>query len=108
MRATKGTSPDIQSKESSWDISEIHTINNVVYTLAENFIFNLKIYKIFFTSSPLKTLVSPYLRLILQLSCILNFSNVSFSSSLNRLNDLSPYQKFVHIDNVQYRGWGFI
>ena len=34
-------------RESSWDISDIQTTNNVVYTLAENFIFNFRIYKIF-------------------------------------------------------------
>ena len=37
-----------------------------------------------------------------------NIFNVSFSSSLIRLNTLSPYQKFVQIGNVQNLGSSFI
>ena len=83
------------------DISEIQTTNNVLYTIAENFIFNFRIYKILSYLSALQTLVPHNLRLLLRLSRILNISNVSFSSSLNRLNTLRPYQKFVPIGNAQ-------
>ena len=62
----------------------------------------------FLTNSALQTLVPPNLCLLLRLSQILNIFNVSFSSSLNRLNALSPYQKFVQIGNVQNLGSGFI
>ena len=61
----------------------------------------------FLTNSALQTLVPPNLCLILRLSQILNIFNVSFSSSLNRLNTLSPYQKFVQIGNAQNLGPGF-
>ena len=73
---------------------------NVIYTLAVKFILNLNIYNIFLTSSALQTLVLPNLCLFLRCPCLLNISNVSFSSSLNRLNALIPYQKFVPIDNA--------
>ena len=33
-------------------------------------------------------------------SCLLNISNVSYSNSLDRLNGLSPYQKFVPASNA--------
>ena len=62
----------------------------------------------FLTYSALQTLVPPNLCLLLRLSQILNIFNVSFSSSLNRLNTLSPYQKFVQIGNAQNLGSGFI
>ena len=42
----------MQLRENSWDISEIQTTNNVIYTLAETFIFNFMIYKIFVISLP--------------------------------------------------------
>ena len=58
--------------------------------------------------SALQTLFPPNLCLLLHLSRILNISNVSFSSGLNRLNALSPYQKFVQIGNAQNLGPGFI
>ena len=61
----------------------------------------------FLTYSALQTLVPPNLCLLLRLSRILNFFNVSFSSSLNRLNTLSPHQKFVQIGNAQNLGSGF-
>ena len=51
--------------------------------------------KYFLTSPALQTLVPPNLCLLLYLSQIPNIFNVLFSSSLNRLNALSPYQKFV-------------
>ena len=62
----------------------------------------------FLTSSALQTLVPPNLCLLLHLSRIPNIFNVLFSSSLNRLNALSPYQKFVQIGNAQNLGSGFI
>ena len=37
----------MESRESSYDISEIETTNNAVYTLAGNFILSSRIYKIF-------------------------------------------------------------
>ena len=61
----------------------------------------------FLTYSALQTLVPPNLCLLLRFSRILNFFNVSFSSSLNRLNTLSPHQKFVQIGNAQNLGSGF-
>ena len=60
----------------------------------------LKFAKYLLTSSSLQTLVPPNFYLLLRLSCLLNFSNVSYSNSLNRLNGLSPYQKFVLMDNA--------
>ena len=61
----------------------------------------------FLTYSALQTLVTPSLSLLFGLSQILNIFNDSFSSiSLNRLNTLSPYQKFVQIGNDL--GSGFI
>ena len=64
--------------------------------------------KYFLTSPPLQNLVPPNLCLLLRLSQMLNIFNVSFSSSLNRLNALSPYQKFVQIGNAENLGSGFI
>ena len=64
--------------------------------------------KYFFTSSALQTLVSPNLCLLLRLSCMLNICKSSFSSSLNKLNALSPYQIFVPIGNAQNLISGFI
>ena len=60
----------------------------------------------FFTYSALQTLVPRNLCLLLRLSQILNIFNIFFSSSLNRLNTLRPYQKFVEIGNVQNLGSG--
>ena len=54
---------------------------NVIYTLAGNFIFSFRIYKIF-------SLGPPNLCLLLRLSRLLNISNALFSSSLNRLSAL--------------------
>ena len=62
----------------------------------------------FLTYSALQTLVPPNLCLFLRLSQILNIFNVSFSSSLNRLNTLSSYQKFVQSGNSQILGSVFI
>ena len=62
----------------------------------------------FLTSSALQTLVPPTLCLLLCLSRILNIFNVSFSSSLDRLNTLSPCQKFVQIGNAQNMDSSFI
>ena len=98
----------MQEKESSWDIFGIQTAENVIYTLTERFDFNLGFTKYFITSSALETLVQSNLCLLLRLSWILDISSVSFSSSLNILNVLSPYQKFVQICNAQNLGWGFI
>ena len=60
----------------------------------------LRFTKYFLTSSAVQTLVLPNLYLLLRLSCLLNISNVSYSNSLNRLNGLSPYQKFVPMREV--------
>ena len=66
-------------KESSWDIFEIQTGNNVIYALAENIGLNFRIYKIF-----------SYL-LIFE-----NFSSTKFMSAfasfriINIFNVLSP------------------
>ena len=62
----------------------------------------------FLTYSALQILVPPNLCLILRLSQIPNIFNVSFSSSLNRLNILSSYQKFVQFGNAQNLGSAFI
>ena len=62
--------------ENSWDFFEIQTANNVIYRLAENFAFNFRIYRIFS-----------------YLLSFANFNSTKFTS--NRLNALSPYQKFV-------------
>ena len=95
----------MQLRENSWDISEIQTTNNVIYTLAEALIFNFMIYKIFFISLPSGTLVPPNLCLLLGLSHILNFSNISFSSELNRLRALrfkSLYKKLLIYNYNQF------
>ena len=94
----------MQQNESTWDIFEIQTPNNV----AENFDFNLELENYFLTYSALQSLDPPNICLLLRLSEILNIFNVSFSSSLNRLNTISPHQKFVQIDNAQNLGSGFI
>ena len=62
----------------------------------------------FLTYAVLQTLVPPNLCLLLHLCQILTIFNVLFSSNLNRLNTLNPYQKFVQIGNAQNLGYGFI
>ena len=62
----------------------------------------------FLTYSAMQTLVAPNLCLLLRLFQILNIFNVSFSSRLNRLNTLRPYQKFVQISNTQNLGSSFV
>ena len=64
----------------------------------------LEFTKYFLTSSALQNLVSPNLCVLLRLSRILNIFNVSFSSSLNTLNALSPYQKLVY-KSAMHRTW---
>ena len=64
--------------------------------------------KYFLTCSALKTSVPPNQCLLLRISRLLNIFNVSFSSSQNRKNALSSYQKFVQISNAQNLGSGFI
>ena len=91
----------MQQKDSLWDIFEIPTANNVIYTLAEKTNFNFRINKILSYSSFLKTLVPPNLCLLLRLCRILHIFIASFSSSLNKLNALRPSQKFEQIDNTQ-------
>ena len=91
-------------KKSAWDIFEIQTTSNV----AETFDFNFRIYKIFCYLLSFENFGSTKF-----ISAFASFSNtkyfdVSFSSSLNRLNALSPYQKVVQIDNAQNLGSGFI
>ena len=95
-------------------ISEIQTTNNVIYTLAENFIFNFRIYKIFsyllsfanFSSTKFVFAFAFFSHTISNISH--NISNVLFSSSLNRLNAFSHYQKFVLFGNAQNLSSGFI
>ena len=58
----------------------------------------------FLTYSALQTLVPPNLCLLLCLSRILHIFNASLSGSLNRLNTLSPYQKFAQFGNAQNLG----
>ena len=91
-----------QSRTSANDcfcISEIQTANNVIYMLAENVIFNLRIYKIFYYLLSFANFTkflfafAIFLHIISNISS--NISNVSFSSSLNRLNVFIHYQKFV-------------
>ena len=64
--------------------------------------------KYFLTSSALQALVPQNPCLFLHLSRILNFFNVSFSSSINRLTALSTYQKFVKIGSAQNLFSGFV
>ena len=80
-------------------ISEIQTTNNVIYVLAENFIFHFKIYKIFsyllsfanfsylLSSTEFVFAFAFFSHTISDISR--NIANVSFSSSLNRLNAFS-------------------
>ena len=88
--------------------------NNIIYIVAENFIFNFRIYKIFFyllsfgnfSSTKFVFALAFFARTISNISH--NISNVSFSSSLNRLNAFRHYQKFVLISNAQNLSSGFI
>ena len=82
---------------------KIQTANNVVKQIS---IWGFKNY--FLTYSALQTLVQPNLCLLLRLSHTLNIFNVSFSSSLNKLNTLSPNQKFVQIGNAHNLGSSLI
>ena len=95
-------------------ISEIQTTNNLIYILAENFIFNFRIYKIFsyllsfanFSSTEFGFVFAFFSHTIFNIS--LNIPNVSLSSGLNRLKAFSHYQKFVLIGNAQNLSSGFI
>ena len=94
-------------------ISETKTKNNVIYILPENFIFNFRIYKIFYLLSFLNFSCTEFVlafifpsRPISNISH--NISNVSLSSSLSRLNAFGHYQKFVLISNAQNLSSGFI
>ena len=95
-------------------ISAIQTTNNVIYILAEKFIFNFRIYKTFsymlsflnFSSTEFLFAFAFFSHPISNISH--NISNVSFSSSLNKLNTFSHYQKFVLINNAQNLSSGFI
>ena len=92
--------------------SEIKTTNNVIYTLAESFIFNFRIYKKFsylvsFANFRFTEIVFLFLNTIFNISHN-NISNVSFYKSLNRWNAFSHYQKFVPIVNAQNLIPGFI
>ena len=88
-------------------ISEIQTTNNVIYTLTENFIFSFKIYKTLscllgfanFSCTEFLFAFAFFSHTISNISH--NISNVLFSSSLNRLNAFSHYQKLVLISNAQ-------
>ena len=91
-------------------ISDIQTTNNVIYIVAENFIFNFRIYKICFylvsfanfSSTEFEFAFALFSHTISNISG--NISNVLFSSSLNRLKAFSHYQKFVLITNTQNNG----
>ena len=95
-------------------ISEIETTNKVIYILAENFIFNIRIYKIFssllsfadFSSTEFVFAFALFSHIISNISR--NISNVSFSSSLKRFNVFSHSQKFVLINSAQNLSSGFI
>ena len=92
-------------------ISKIQTRN---YILPKNLIFNFRIHKIFsylpscldFRSTEFVLAFAFFSHPILNISP--NISNVLFSSSLNRLNAFSHYQKFVLISNAQNLSPGFI
>ena len=71
-------------------------------------ISTLGITNLFLTFLAFQSLVPPYSCLFLRLSRILNIFDVSLSSSLNRLNTFSPFQKFVQIGNAQKLGSAFI
>ena len=84
-------------------ISEIQTTNNVIYILAENFIFNFRIFcKIFsyllsfpnFSSTECVFVFAFFSHTISNIPH--NISNVSFSRSLNRLNALSVIIKNMY------------
>ena len=87
---------------------------HIIYILVENFIFNFRIYKIFsylfrfpnFSSTEFVFAFAFFLHNISNISP--NISNFSFSSSLNRLNAFSHYQKFVLFGNAQNLSPGFI
>ena len=61
----------------------------------------------FLTYSALQVLIPPNLCQLLRLSQMLNIFSGSFSSSLNNLNTLSPYRKFVQVENEQNLGSDF-
>ena len=91
-------------KKSTRDVFETQTANNV----AENFDFNFRIYKILpyhlsFPNFSYTKFTSAFASFR-----IVNIFSVSFSSSLNRLNTLRPYQKFVQIENAQNQCSDFI
>ena len=87
---------------------EIFLKSKLQITQLKTSISTLGFKKYFLISSDLQTFVPPNLWLLLRLSRILNIFNISFSCSLNRLNILSPYQKFVQISNAKNLGSGFI
>ena len=101
------------SANDCFNISEIQTINYVIYVLAEIFIFSFRIYKRFsylrsfsdFSSTEFVFVFAFFSHTISNFSR--NISNVLFSSSLNRLNALSYYQTFVLISNAQNLSSGF-
>ena len=87
-------------------ISEIQTTNNVIYTLAQSFIFNFRGFtKCFLTCSALQTLVPPNLSL---LYVFLAYRTFPMFPVLNRLNAFSHYQKFVSIGKTQNLSSGSI
>ena len=87
----------------------IYEIQITNYILPENFIFNFRIYKIFyyllkflnFSSTEFVLAFIFFSHSILNISH--NISNVSFSSSLNTLNAFSHYQKFY--TSAMHRTW---
>ena len=97
-----------------FSISDIQTTNNVIYTLAENFSFNFKNFKTFsyllcfanFRSTEFVFAFAFFSHTISTISH--NISNVSFFSSLNRLNAFTYCQKFVLFGNTQNLSSGLI
>ena len=75
----------------------------ITNNVAENLDFDFRVNKHFPTSSALQTSIPPDSCLLLRLSQILNIFNVSYSSSLNRLNTISLYQNLEKL--VMCRIW---
>ena len=94
------TTPFIVFIYSKKRVHEIFLKSKLQIMLLKTSISILGFKNYFPTSSALQSLIPPNLCLLLCLSRILNTFKVLFSSSLNRLNTLSPYQKFLQIGNA--------
>ena len=105
----KNTYSEVYIANDCFCISEIQPRNNIIYILAENFIFSNRIYKLFsyllsfpnFSSTEFAFAFAFFSHTI---------SNISrnISSSLIKLNAFSYYQKFVLIGNAQNLSSGFV